>query len=564
MNRMRSVRLAVLAAAAVLLSSCAGLPTDGAVNAGLDVGAVGGGSDVIFLPDGPSPGASPAEIVAGFLEAGTSPAGGWAIAQQFLSEDLAQTWRPDASVTVDRGSVPRVFDSVEDESARSAAVEVTLTPVASVDPAGTYRESTGGTAEAPYELARNDEGEWRISSAPDGIVLDEESFAQVFRRYTLHFFDPGWEHLVPDPRWFPRRPTIATTIAQAVIDGAPSEWLAASVQSAFPADVTLAVTSVPVVEQSANVALSASAVDLDAMTLGRMRTQLERSLAGAGVTEVRFFVDGRDLAAEPVDIVSNRIDPATLVLTAEAFGPIVGDEVTDIPGVSETILGLSEPVTSIDLAGDGQSAVVGMASGTAAVRGGRITELDPRPGLVAPSLDTNDYAWSVPAGFPQDLVAWSPDGDFHEIVGAWPGATRISHLRVSPDGVRVAAVVTAGGQEWVTLSGIIRDGNAVPVELGPVEQLRRLPGAARGLAWLGEDTLGVLTRDGDTPQLLEVVIGGPDSASVVPADVVGLAGANTVAGARLLSDAGAVLIKRGTTWQESFSGIRVLGTQSGK
>lgn len=564
MTRSRRTPLAGLLALVLALTGCTGLPTDGAVNAGLGVGGVDTSSDITFLPDGPSAGASPDEIVEGFLEAGTSPAGGWEIAQQFLSPALAETWRPDAGVTVDAPGASRTIEAVVDAEAGLAAVDVTLTPVASIDAAGTYRESPGGTAEAPYELARNAQGEWRITSAPDGIVLDEQSFAQVFRRYSLQYFDPAWQHLVPDPRWFPRRPTIATRITEAVIAGAPSEWLAASVRTAFPSDVSLAVSSVPVTGQVADVTLSASASDLDPLVLGRMRTQLERSLATLGVTEVRFFAEGRRLEAEAVDIVSNRIDSTTFVLTDDTFGSLVGDEVTALPGVTDAVMSIEGTVLAIDLAGDGLSAAVQVGEGIHRAVDGRTDEVDPRPGLIGPSMDTDDFIWSVPRDLPQELVAWAPDGTPYPIAAAWTEASAVSHVRISPDGVRVAAVITAGGQEWLTLSGIIRDGEGYPVELGPLEPVRRLPAAVRGLAWLGEDALGVLTREGETAQLLEVVVGGPGSSSVVPADTVAIAGANSITGARLLSASGAVSIKRGTTWQESFAGALLLATQSGK
>lgn len=565
MRTKRALRVAIITVFALVLTACAGLPTDGAVNAGLEVGRVDTGLDVTFLPDGPSPDASPEEIVAGFLEAGTSPANRWEIARQFLSPELSESWTPAAGVTIDAPGAAREVSSVVEEPAEVATVEVTLTPVASVDAVGTYRDSTGGTAEAPYELARNDDGEWRITSAPDGIVLDEDSFTQVFRRYSLQYFDVDWQHLVPDPRWLPRGPTIATNITRALVGGSPSEWLAASVRTAFPTDVTLAVTSVPVTGQTADVTLSASAAAIDPVTLGRMRTQLERSLASAGVTEVRFLVDGRELDGEAADVVLNRIDPTTFVLTEDAFGPIVGSGVTEIAGVSGAVLGIGEPIAAIDLAGDALSAAVQTESGPIyRVREGRLDAVDSRPGLIAPTQDTNDFIWSVPAGLPEELVAWSPDGTPHPIVSAWTGASGISQLRIAPDGVRIAAVVSTSGQQWLALAAIVRNAEGIPVELGPVEPLRLLPGPARGLAWLGDDVVGVLVRDSETTQLLEATVGGPDTVSVVPADAVALAGANNVSGARLMTGSGVVLLKRGTTWQESFTGALLLGTQSGR
>ncbi len=571
MSPARPRQLAALTVLALALTACSGLPTSGPVNIGLPLGEVNTSVDVTFLPRGPAVDASPEQIVLGFIGAGSSPAGGWSIARQFfLSPELAGRWHPESGVSIDRSRVSRsVVSDAEGANATEARVEVTLTPVATVDAAGSYSESTGTSARAPYELKRNDEGQWRIVSAPDGIILDEDSFQRVFKRYSLQYFDQSWEHLVPDPRWFPRRNTIVTAITQAVVNGAPSDWLADAVRSAFPPEVELAHPAVPVGgdDMVAEVALSSFALSLDALTLGRMRTQLERSLAGTGISQVRFMVDGRELPSQPVETVSNRIDSNTLVLTAEAFGPStsVGAEITEIPGVSAPIVAVAGTVASIDLAGDSTSAAVQFESGVAAwVADGVIVERDDRAGLIAPVFDTNGYIWTVPGHLPQELLAWSLEGDPVPIASAWEEASAISHLRVAPDGARVAATVTIGGQEWVGLAGILRDAEGVPQALGPFEQLSRLPGPGLGLAWLGEDALGVLTRDGETMQLIERVIGGPAATSIVTGDTVAIAGANVISGARLLSSGGVVSVRRGTSWQVSMTGVLVLATQSGK
>ena len=566
MNRLW--RLTLVCVTALALAACSGLPTDSGVGRGLTLGEVPANPDVVLLLEGPRPGASPEEIVSGFIDAGTSPADDWSIARQFLAGPVVTTWRPEAAVSIDRSRITREL-SIQSggPDADTARVQVVITPVASVDGAGSYSESPGGTAEAPYELERNDEGEWRIVSAPDGIILDGDSFPLVFRRYSLQYFDPSFEHLVPDPRWFPRRSRIATTITQAVVSGTPSGWLAEAVRSAFPEDVELALLSVPVGEsdQVAEVALTAPAASLDALTLARMRTQLEKSLNGTGISQVRFTVDGRELAAELVEVVPNRIDANTIVLTAEAFGSPVGMDIVPVEGVSGPIVAMADQVRSIDVAGDSLAAAVQLHSGAVVrVEGDAVIELDDRAGLIAPILDTNGFVWTVPADRPAELVAWSASGERFAIATDWSDAAAISHLRVAPDGARAAATVTIGGQEWVGLAGIIRDDDGAPLSLGTFEPLSRLPGPGLGLAWLGEDALGVLTREGETPQLIERVIGGPASVSIVPGETVAIAGANAIAGARLLSDTGVVSVKLGASWQEAVTDVLVLATQSGK
>ena len=289
------LRGAVVVALAAVLTACAGLPTSGPVQAGLPVGDVEADSPFTERASSPIAGAGPEVIVAGFLEASITPTDNWSIAKEFLTPEFAETWRPGAGVTIDvagsRSYASSVSAPEELESVDAADVTVDLDQRASVDADGRYSEATGDT-ELDFRLARDDDGEWRIASAPDGIVLDEGSFQQVYSRYSLQYYDQSWRHLVPDVRWYPRGSNVATSITQAAIEGTPSDWLQPAVHSAFPADVLLDGNSVPVTEQVASVALTDAALSLDAATLARMRTQLEKSLTATGVSEVRFTVNG--------------------------------------------------------------------------------------------------------------------------------------------------------------------------------------------------------------------------------------------------------------------------------
>src|SRR5690606_31515900 len=92
--------LAVLIALAAVLSACAGLPTSGPVNPGLQSDEVPE-DNFLYYPEGPASGATPEQIVQGFVEAATSPAGDWATAREFLTEDFADAWEPGSFVVID-------------------------------------------------------------------------------------------------------------------------------------------------------------------------------------------------------------------------------------------------------------------------------------------------------------------------------------------------------------------------------------------------------------------------------------------------------------------------------
>lgn len=565
----RLLRAAAVAVVALLLPACAGLPTSGDVAVGLELGESPDDVDVLPVASGPIAGAGPEEIVEGFLEAGITTSDNWATAREFLAPSLQRSWRPSAGVSIDAGAEARTLtsnvadDQVED--ADEAEVQVLLELLASVDDSGAYSGAPGDSS-IPFALARDEDGEWRITQAPDGVVIDEARFPNVFEGYSLQWFDAGWSRLVPDIRWFPRRQSPATTVTQALVAGTPAEWLDPAVQTAFPADVQLAQDAVLITAQVAEVSLTRPAAGLDRTTLARMRTQLHATLraAGVNVTQVRFSVDGRALDAGVVELADSTPEPGTLVLKDGVFGRIVGDEIASIPAISPQIQSVSQPIEAIDVAADDASAALQLDDGHVYLVGkSSRDELDARPGLVQPSLDPYGYVWSVPAGAPQAVQAVGPDVVAHKVAGAWPSASSISDLRVAADGARVAAVIVVGGQRWLAVASVVRDGSGVPTDLGEMRPLLQLTEASTGLAWLGPDRLAVLT-DSSTPRLLVQPVGGPGSAETAPSDAASVAGARTPAGVRILDADGQLFAHAGSAWREVAEGVAILATRAGE
>jgi len=568
-RRRRGGMVGLIAAFAVLITACSGLPTTGDVTPGLPLDDTDVPPDISQIAQEPLEGATPEEIVEGFMDAALTPTDGWATARKFLVPELAATWKPSVGVTIDSGAASREFSSDvegDDDTTQSGAVSVLLDQVARVNEFGAYTELSGDASVTSFELARNDDGEWRISTAANGIVLDAEAFAQVFRRYSLQYYDQTWSHLIPDVRWYPRRPQIATTLTQALLSGSPSDWLVPAVRSAFPSDVTLVGAAVPVSsEKVATVELTSEALALDATELSRMRTQLEETLRLAGVSEVRLLVNGRDLNAGRATINVVSAEPGTVVLTDTEFGSYVGDEITPYDGISAEIVELAPSVTAVDVAADGTRAAVQLNTGLIyTVANGGVDELDSRAGLIEPSMDPYGYTWSVPSESPQALTAWQPEVVEFPIANAFPEASEISQLRVGPDGVRLAAIVTVGLQRWIVLAAIVRDENQVPVRLGPTHMVAELDATALDLSWVGEDMLSVLIELETSSTVLTQDVGGPGTIATGPTGAQSLSGGTTPTAVRILTDEGVLFAQRGTTWQMGLSGVRVLGTHAGQ
>ncbi|MDY0909034.1 LpqB family beta-propeller domain-containing protein [Microbacterium sp. CFBP9034] len=558
MTRRRGILSVVVAMLAIVLTACTGLPTSGPVYYGLSTEDAPDADDVSFLlPDRPQPGASPEQIVEGFIRAGSGPGltSNWDRAREFLTPEFRDVWKPQASVLVDVFE-DRVYSEPDD-----GVVQLDVTAVASVDDNGSYERAELGGRTLPFALEQNADEEWRISQAPDGVVLDQDEFPRVFNRYSVMYFDPSWEYLVPDARWFP--PTnAAASVAAALVNGPPSSWLAESVADAFPESVTV-VQSVPVSGGVAEVDLNENALSADPDTLDRMYTQLQASLATAGVTEVELTVESTPIDAEPVPVRSTRVPGAPLALTEAGFGFLIGDQLDEIVGLSDVVVDF-QPV-AVQVSPDRDAAAARLDTGAVLrLRDNQtFATLDERESLVDPTIDPHGYIWSVPRDAPAAVRAYPDEGEFIEVADAWSGATAISAMAVSRDGTRVAAVVIAGGRTALWVAGIVRDPDLVPVRLGDPVQLATVVSSGRGLAWLDDLSVGVLSGDAEGSVVLEQVVGGISSSSAASPGMVAIAGGTTLSSVRLLADDGTLSVKRGTSWQPTATGVLVLATQQG-
>ncbi|WP_417562233.1 LpqB family beta-propeller domain-containing protein [Microbacterium sp.] len=554
----RPLQFVVLALAALVLSACAGLPTSGPVFAGLKPGAVAP-PDFSFIPLKPQDGATPEQIVQGFIDAGTGPDGNWGVAQLYLAPSFRSQWKPNEGTTIDDRSHRTYTKSADDK------VTLTITQRATVDATGAYRASDGGRSTlAPFSLAKVD-GQWRITKAPNGIVIGADQFSSVYDQYAVMYFDPTWHYLVPDVRWYPSY-NAATRIAQNLIDGKPTPWLADSVTSAFPDSISLNVPSVPLSASGvARVELSGPVYSLEPQTLDRMQTQLRASLAGAGVSDVSMTYGGAQVSAGTVATTATRIDSRALVDTEKGFGFLSpGDQVETVAHVSDALKAV-QPV-GIELSADYAAAAVRTASGAVARVTTEVAALDQRAGLIDPAIDAAGMIWSVPAADPSALEAFGADGKRHAVnSGAWSNASSIRAMAVSRDGTRIAALLDVGGQDVVQVAGIVRGAGGVPERLGDAVQLSALPGRGIDLTWVDDSTVAAVARSGgadDATAVIRQIVGGPSTVTAAPADITTIAG--TVGTTVRLRGADRTLYaQRGSNWEQAGTGIRVLATVQG-
>src|SRR5207344_1878056 len=118
-------------------------------------------------------------------------------ARSYLTAEEADAWDPKAQVVVLAGETPPTPKV-------STPQELVLTAPQSgvISEEGDFTATPGVSAHGIFELRQVD-GEWRISSAPDGLFLSPDDFARDYAVYDTYFVDPGSRQLVPNPVYLP-------------------------------------------------------------------------------------------------------------------------------------------------------------------------------------------------------------------------------------------------------------------------------------------------------------------------------------------------------------------------
>ncbi len=542
---------------AVLLGGCVGIPTGGGVTTD-EIDAGGTDDGLVSLPPGPADGASPADIISGFLSAGRGPQKNYEVARQYLTDDFRLSWIPGASTLISATSISPV--ALADNT-----WNVSVTTSAGVDADGHYAV-TSDAVDLPFGLVQNAGGQWRISSAPNGTLLPPNRFTDIFKSYDLYFFDPTFEYLVPDRRWFPRGSNVPRRLVSQLLLG-PSPWQGSGVLfSAFPTGTELDKPDPEISEGVATVALSSEVQAADASTKRRMLQQLTASLGSiSSVRDVSILSGGFTLPIpgggsppdssylvgnEPVGGLDGRVGIVTDsgVTALNAIGRAADPLGVVAASLSRqrTAMAVKAADGSIQLIDDSKEPVV----------------LDTRAGLLAPSLDPSGFTWTVPASSPGELWAVAPDGTAFPVPGL-PTDGQIVSFEVSRDGARVlAALDTASGPRLI-VAGVVRNADDVPVNLtSEVVELSVGDVALVDAAWVDGVTVVALFGTGTGATVEAFVIGGQNLSLGSPLNGIAIVGGNDVEGTRVLDAEGQILRPGGgSSWQGTGLVASFLATQ---
>lgn len=538
---------------ALTVTACQAIPIDGPVQPGLTDFSQAE-QPVHFDPDGPIEGASQEEIVRGFVRAATSTDDDYAVARQFLTPEYVSQWSPSAGVLIEEGG--QSF-SVDEEGV--ATLEVSSAAV--VDEHGAFSlASAASPTELRFELEEV-RGEWRISSAPNGVVLDRAAFTTLWLPMQLYFLTPD-NRLVSETRWFLNRPTLSTRIVSELLGG-PAAEMDASLRTAFPDGTALTSSSVPVSDSVARIDLTDELLNAAPEEVLLMKRQIATSLyAVPGVSRFEISVNGVLLeqgAVTPADdgsVIGER--PGPVLLADAELDDLPVTNLAAVEGLGQRIVELAP--TAVTLAYDHQTAAVLHASGLSWVSIDDSVQIDVREGLREPIVDRFGYVWSYATSAPSEVLVALPGRSQDVLPMPWlDGRTPVA-IRISKNGVRAAVLLAEGENSVVILAEVVRDRLGEPIGLG-AEPNRQMwvTGAPKDIDWLDDRRFAVLTRSGSSGR---ITVGSPgnfayDAGTVADAVKVS-AGSDTLGSLRVLTSGGALYAQQGSGWQRQLDGVALL------
>jgi hypothetical protein len=548
---------ALLGCSSVVLAGCASMPDSGDIRAVKASQRADSQVRVYAVP--PRKGATPGEIVDGFLEAMTSDDANFATARTYLMPETSQKWRPEASTTVLAAAPNSGQGVVGGRDNPGMDFPLFGKQIATVDSQHAYQPVTPTDYRRTIHLSQHsgsDGKEWRIDSLPPGLVLGASDFQRNYRTVNKYYFASGRNVVVADPVYIRQRLDPVTRMdpvtqsVKALLEG-PTNWLRPVVESPFPTGTALkeGIKTLSFDDQNAlKVPLNEKASNVGRPQCMKMAAQILFTVKDVTSTRVEQVElqrkDGSQLcvlnggqAEEFAPDRSGRPDNQYFVDSKDQLALLAGGA-KDI-GEPENVLGPfgngGLPMSVVGVARDERTAAAVSKDSSrlfvaSIVSDGELGDAvvqsrgkDRANRLSAPSWDGQGDLWVAdrdpahPAlllledgvGTPQDV----------KIIPGLDGA-RIEALKVSADGVRIALLLTKDGKTTLKIGRVERQGT----KENPVVSVAELRPAApqmetvTAVSWAGPSRLVVVGKEsGGVQQVRYMQTDGSSSAtSILP------------------------------------------------
>lgn len=174
-------------------------------------------------------------ILREFFTASAHPTSDYAAARSFLTDDAAGEWNPsEEPLIVDQLSVTTMAGGGANE--RSFQLRGRL--IGRLVNGGSYQPENA-SFDATIVMNRV-EGQWRISSLPQEVVMERTELLNHFEPHNLYFYNSSGLQLVADRRWvYSSQQALDTVLISMLMEG-PSSYISPAVVPAVPEEAEFA------------------------------------------------------------------------------------------------------------------------------------------------------------------------------------------------------------------------------------------------------------------------------------------------------------------------------------
>lgn len=515
-------RLAVVLLAAGL-AGCTAIPNSGPIVQGPRVDVVRNDGYVRVIARPPVAGMTPEALIRGFLNASASVADGDDTARRYLTFAASAAWNASYHTEVyDAGAL-----TISPE--RNDTVRITAPLVGTIDSRHRYHVADPGAVMTQDLHLTQEDGEWRIDRAPNGLFLGQGDVARSFRAHPVYYLNPELTKLVPE---FVLLPLGTSNVLAALAREVLSEPVSKGLVSPGVGRASLLFANNVGDMGAATIGLDRRVLSMQADNRDGLIAQLTWTLTALNdVSTVYVQYDGQPLTTSDGRTTHSRASFA-------ALNPSRESSVHTLVYVRETNVwslynGLPRLVRSGDTAAEATVSPDGRM--VVAVSGSRkllyIAVGTSLPSFVAagsdlaaPTVLSSDEAWLVDREAKGRMLTWdSRNGVLPVDTGLSPRA-RILDFAIAPDEVRIALIVNDGATTTVRVGTIVRE-NGITKLVGLARVEQRLSTAV-AIAWSSESELGVIGAVGavavqpigvSLPLGTVSLIGGPANAISIAA-----------------------------------------------
>jgi hypothetical protein len=494
-----------LAAAAALatLTACVQIPDHGAVVEVKENAPAPPAEVPDFNPRPPQPGAKPAAIVGGFLEAMEATPVQTNKARLFLTKEGQARWKPQQAVVAFAGHAP---------PRGRRTVTVRLHGADRVGNGGQWLGRLSQDAQKVSFTMRQEDGQWRIARAPNALIVTRTFYDQAYQDASLYFFDPSGRRLVPEVVHVPQGQQLATSLVRDLLLG-PRPAQTGVERSFIPPGLTVGLSVVVSARGLASITLRGQ----DPVALSRKATRLMLAQLAWTLRQdptIRNFqvsIDG--LAVSDASGSStfkavgggfNRYDPADAKASQQIYalrgGRLVSGQLNNpTPNTGPfgvTRQGIGAFAVSLD---DTQ---VAATTSTSLLVGPVLGNRSPAPvligpGLLRPSWDFARRLWDV-QNLPGGADVLYVVHDRHHQLQV-PGVTGhdVRRFIISRDGSRLVAVVHGAKADHLVVSRLRYDTAGRPVGATRAHRLPwtdRSDARIRDIGWTSPTRVAVLEQ----------------------------------------------------------------------